>query len=64
MVQYEDANRAEVQWERDGSPACTHSYEKEYYLGTDSGDFRCVHCGATLTRSEMKARQRGEEIEP
>lgn len=56
MVQFEDANRIEREWIANGSPYCEHpSLDKEYSLGMDSGDRRCLNCGDTFTRSEWKA---------
>ena len=37
-----------------GDRPCEHkSFEKEYYLGADTGDFICRTCGSAFTRDEM-----------
>lgn len=42
-------------WERDGKPRCTHeSFDKEYYLGSDTGDYACKTCGITWPRGHDK----------
>lgn len=35
---------------------CSHNWEKEYYLGSSTGDYRCSNCGATISREEYKKR--------
>lgn len=44
-MQHSDAKRLEEKWA--GKP-CKHSdIEKEYYLGTQTGDYVCSNCGRT-----------------
>lgn len=39
-----------------GDKPCDHpSFEKEYYLGAQSGDYVCVQCGECFTRSEKES---------
>lgn len=32
----------------------SHDYEKEYYLGADTGDYICTKCGHTITHAEYR----------
>jgi len=55
MVQMNKANRIEAAWIEAGEPECTHErYSKEYYLGADTGDYRCLTCGAAWSRDRDK----------
>lgn len=61
MVQFSEANRIEQAWIDRGRPYCDHpDVDKEYGLGMDSGDRRCLNCGDTFTRSEWKS----DKLEP
>lgn len=56
LVQFAEANKIEARWIAAGSPYCEHpNIDKEYDLGMDSGDKRCLSCGDTFTRPEWKA---------
>lgn len=55
MVQFAEANKIEQRWEANGRPYCEHpQVDKEYDLGMDSGDRRCLSCGDTFTYAEWK----------
>ncbi len=42
-------------WVRKGKPRCAHEdYDKEYYLGADTGDYACKTCGITWPRGGPK----------
>jgi hypothetical protein len=57
-MQMDEAARLRKQWERAGSPACDHPrLEKEYYLGSQTGDKVCTSCGETFTRGEWEILQ-------
>lgn len=48
-MQMQEAQRLRDEWERKGNPPCNHErVEKEYYLGTDTGDKVCSVCGKTM----------------
>lgn len=54
-IQTKDAVVLRRAW---GGKPCSHpSLAKEYYLGTDTGDFVCVQCGESFSPKE------GAEIE-
>lgn len=54
-MQFEKAKRLEEAWE---NKPCTHpSFQKEYYLSSQTGDYICTQCGETFTLQEK------EEIE-
>ena len=54
-MQFEKAKRLEGAWE---NKPCSHpSFQKEYYLSSQTGDYICTQCGATITLQEK------EEIE-
>jgi len=46
MVQASRLSEIRRDWERRGSPLCTHDdTDKEYDLGSQSGDRGCLNCG-------------------
>ena len=50
-IQFNKANEIEEKWE---NKPCPHpNIAKEYYLSSQTGDYRCTQCGATLTRQEV-----------
>lgn len=50
MIQMEEANKLERMWT---GGKCTHCWEKELYLATKTGDYRCTICGATCSEVDM-----------
>ncbi|AWS44526.1 hypothetical protein DKM19_27430 [Streptosporangium sp. 'caverna'] len=49
VVQMNDADAIRQRWIANGRQPCDHAERaKEYYLGTQTGDFRCTNCGATF----------------
>ena len=39
-----------------GNKRCNHpDFDKEYYLGAQTGDYVCVQCGECFTRHEKEA---------
>lgn len=51
MIQMDEADRLEKKW---SGVKCNHIWEKELYLGTKTGDYRCTICGATCSEIDMK----------
>lgn len=52
-MQAEKGRRRAKAWEAKGSPICAHErVEKEYELGTDTGDVVCTTCGQTWWRND------------
>ncbi len=52
-IQYDKANEIEKDW---GNNECSHpEITKEYYLSSQTGDYRCRQCGATFTEAEVKS---------
>lgn len=50
-MQWEAAKRLREQW---GGKPCDHPHlTKEYYLGSQTGDWACNQCGASFDRSEV-----------
>lgn len=49
-IQLKEADKLEKAWK---GGKCSHAWEKEYYLGTNTGDYRCSICGATCSSVEM-----------
>jgi hypothetical protein len=50
-MQMDEAARLREAWRQAGSKPCLHEeHEREYYLGSDTGDDACVRCGATWGR--------------
>jgi hypothetical protein len=58
-MQHEKAQRLRKQW---GNEPCDHpSTEKEYYLGSDTGDKVCTTCGRVVDNEDYgNARFYGE----
>ncbi len=55
-MQFEEANRLREKYE--GKP-CEHpAIAKEYYLGAQTGDYRCTTCGETFA-----SRREWEELQ-
>ena len=54
MIQMEEADKLEQKWP---GKKCNHRWEKELYLGTKTGDYRCTVCGATCSEIDMKNQQ-------
>ena len=51
VVQMSKVAEIRAAWERAGRPRCTHKdFDKEYYLGAQTGDVACMTCGTTWTR--------------
>ena len=49
-MQFEKAKRLEEAWEK---KPCSHpSFQKEYYLSSQTGDYICTQCGKTITPQE------------
>lgn len=45
-MQTEKAQELQEKWLKKGNPPCSHErIEKEYHLGSDTGDYVCVTCG-------------------
>ena len=54
-MDYEKAMKLKEKW---GNKPCPHpSFQKEYYLTSQTGDYVCVQCGETFTVEQK------EEIE-
>lgn len=56
MAQTAELARLREAWARQGNPPCDHpDVDKEYYLGTDTGDEGCLVCGDTWPRKQKRA---------
>lgn len=54
-MQNSEANRLQEEWERKGNPPCDHpTIDKEYYLGSATGDYVCTVCGKSGSRDGLK----------
>lgn len=52
-IQFDKANEISEKW---GNKPCSHpDIVKEYYLSSQTGDYRCRQCGATFTEQEAKS---------
>lgn len=63
-MQMSEAERLRQEW---GDKPCSHpKVEREYYLGTDTGDYDCTTCGECFASKEewreaqAKAEQRAD----
>ena len=51
-MQYKKAKEIRDNW---GDKTCEHpKFEKEYYLGADTGDLICIECGKEFTKNEIE----------
>lgn len=50
MIQMDEADKLERNW---CGEKCDHNWEKELFLGTKTGDYRCKICGATCSEVDM-----------
>ena len=54
-MQMDDARRQREAWQQRGGESCPHDeLDKEYYLGSDTGDKVCKACGETFGPNELK----------
>jgi hypothetical protein len=52
-MEVEEAQELRRQW---GSKPCDHpGYSKEYYRGSQTGDYVCSQCGRTLRDEQVEA---------
>ena len=50
-IQHDEANKLKKHWNGD---KCYHMWEKEYYLATQTGDYRCAICGDCMRAEEFQ----------
>jgi hypothetical protein len=49
------AKQAQILRDEWGDKPCNHpNYEKEYYLGANTGDKVCTQCGQVLSKDEIE----------
>jgi hypothetical protein len=49
------SKRAEALRREWGDKPCEHpDFDREYYLGTETGDYVCTRCGEAFTRAEKE----------
>jgi hypothetical protein len=53
-MQFEKANALKNATSEEEKKNCNHSYEKEYYLSADTGDYVCTKCGHTLWKPDYE----------
>lgn len=53
-MQFEKANKLKNATSKEQKESCDHSYEKEYYLGSHTGDYVCIKCGDRLWESNYE----------
>ena len=64
-MQHDRANKIRRKWEEDGHQPCGHGrYEREYFLGADTGDYVCLDCGASWQRGTKPPIAGGHDPEP
>jgi len=55
-MQTDKAARLRSEW---GDQPCNHpSFDKEYYLGAQTGDYVCLQCGRDFTPTEVDELER------
>lgn len=56
MVQMDEAKELRRRWKEAGSPPCDHpELDREYDLGSHTGDRVCLRCGEDFSPGEWKA---------
>lgn len=54
-MQLKDADELRDRRQREGKINCTHKHiVKEYYLGSQTGDYVCQNCGESMSKSEWQ----------
>jgi hypothetical protein len=54
-MQNSDARELQKEWKEKGNKPCSHpQIEKEYYLGTQTGDYVCTTCGYEGTKESFE----------
>jgi hypothetical protein len=62
MVQMDRVAQIRQQWEASGRSPCAHSdFDREYYLGSNTGDYVCISCGESFSRDEVVAIQQNRK---
>jgi hypothetical protein len=57
-MQMDDALRLRTAWIEKGNPPCDHPHvDKEYYLGSSTGDWVCTTCGREVDRKQPAAKK-------
>lgn len=65
MVQMDKVAQIARGWEAAGRPRCDHSRaDKEYYLGSQTGDMACLGCGETWGRGSPAPPPSGDDPGP
>jgi hypothetical protein len=58
-MQSDDARQLREEWARKGNSPCDHpELDKEYYLGSGTGDYVCTTCGRAGWDSDWPQRER------
>jgi hypothetical protein len=58
-MQFDKALELRRRW---GDKSCDHpEFEKEYYLGAQTGDYVCTVCGKVFPESEWKSGQQQKD---
>ena len=47
-MQFEKSDSLKNATTKEQKESCDHSFEKEYYLGAQTGDYICTKCGYVL----------------
>jgi hypothetical protein len=64
MVQMSKVPAIHDAWVRSGNPLCAHeTFDKEYHLGSDTGDYVCMTCGASWRRGADKPAPEPQEAD-
>ncbi|WP_276735047.1 hypothetical protein [Bacillus sp. (in: firmicutes)] len=55
-MQMSEASELRIAWKEKGNPPCDHPNrpDKEYYLGTSTGDYVCSICGYSGHKDSFK----------
>ena len=58
-MQMKRAMELQRAWAAKGNPPCEHpAVEREYHLGSDTGDQVCTPCGAAAPRGTLRSSKR------
>ncbi|TFD16623.1 hypothetical protein E3T26_03915 [Cryobacterium sp. TMT1-21] len=62
-MQMKRANEIAKDWDAAGRPPCEHPHlDKEFHLGSSTGDYICTTCGEAFSREERRALHNGNQI--
>ena len=62
-MQMDEAFQLQATWKKSGNPHCDHLVvDREYYMGSPTGDSVCTTCGSYLNESETRGKKKSVHV--